>query len=385
MTVHTPKIEIFSQNETTILKLQGWWVAKTAKTADPLCANLLQKNFPNRLVFDLTECKSFDTTGVWLLHKTWKALEHQGYHIELQNVSEAFQILSEKLKVYQQSFISSSNPNPNPNPKFFFAGNNLVELGKTSVAIACLARDLVTFLGEATVGIFLSLLHPKRLRFTSIIAHMERFGVDAIPIIFVMSTALGLVLAYQGEEQLRQFGAEIYTINLVSISMLREVGILITAILVAGRTGSSIAAQIGIMKINQEIDALNTLGLNTMDVLIIPRILALIIIMPLLAFVSDIAGLVGGGIMVIFSLDVSPLLYVQRVGEAVTAGSFWVGILKAPLFGAVIGIVGCFEGMRVEGTAESVGFCTTRAVVEAIFLVTLTDAFLSVFFSAIGI
>lgn len=380
MTVHTPKIEIFSQKETAVLKLQGWWVAKTAKTADPLCANLLQKNFPNRLVFDLTECKSFDTIGVWLLHKTWQALEHQGYHIELQNVSEAFQILSEKLKAYQQSSVSLSPPKP----KLFFA-DKLVELGKRSIDTAYLARDLVTFLGEAAVGIFFSLLHPKRLHFTSIVAHMERFGVDAIPIIFVMSTALGLVLAYQGEEQLRQFGAEIYTINLVSISMLREVGILITAILVAGRTGSSIAAQIGIMKINQEIDALNTLGLNTMDVLIIPRILALIIIMPLLAFVSDIAGLVGGGIMVIFSLDVSPQLYIQRVGEAVTAGSFWVGILKAPLFGAVIGVVGCFEGMRVVGTAESVGLCTTRSVVEAIFLVTLTDAFLSVFFSAIGI
>ena len=139
------------------------------------------------------------------------------------------------------------------------------------------------------------------------------------------------------------------------------------------------------MKINQEIDALNTLGLKPMEVLIIPRILALILLMPLLAFISDLGGLLGGGIMVALSLDVSPQLYIHRVGEAVTLGGFWVGIIKAPLFGVIIGIVSCFEGMRVEGTAESVGICTTRSVVEGIFLVTLADALLSIFFSKIGI
>jgi phospholipid/cholesterol/gamma-HCH transport system permease protein len=220
---------------------------------------------------------------------------------------------------------------------------------------------------------------------TEIVAHLENFGVSALPIVSLMSISLGVVLAYQGEEQLRKFGAEIYTINLVSISVVREVGILITAILVAGRTGSAITAQIGIMKINQEIDALNTLGLRPMNVLIIPRVLALILIMPLLAFVSDVGGLIGGGLMVIISLDISPLLYIPRIGEAITIGSFWVGIMKAPLFGAIIGIVSCFEGMRVEGTAESVGICTTRSVVEGIFLVTIADALLSIFFTQVGI
>ncbi len=167
--------------------------------------------------------------------------------------------------------------------------------------------------------------------------------------------------------------------------MTREIGVLITAILVAGRTGSAITAQIGIMKINQEVDALNTLGLNPMDVLILPRIIALILIMPLLTFAADIAGLIGGGIMVIFSLYVSPQLYINRIGESVTRGGFWIGILKAPLFGALIGLVSCFEGMRVKGTAESIGICTTRSVVEGIFLVTIADALLSVFFAKIGI
>ncbi len=153
----------------------------------------------------------------------------------------------------------------------------------------------------------------------------------------------------------------------------------------AGRTGSSITAQIGIMKINQEVDALNTLGLNPMDVLILPRIIALVLIMPLLTFAADIAGLIGGGIMVIFSLDVTPQLYIHRISESVTLGGFWIGILKAPLFGGLIGLVSCFEGMRVKGTAVSIGICTTRSVVESIFLVTIADALLSIFFSKIGI
>jgi len=240
-------------------------------------------------------------------------------------------------------------------------------------------------LGQVATGLFSTLLHPSRLRLISIVYHIERFGVNAIPIVSLLALSLGLVLAYQGEEQLRRFGAEIYTINLVSISIFREVGVLITAILVAGRTGSSITAQIGIMKINQEVDALNTLGLSPMDVLIIPRIIALILVLPLLTFVANIAGLVGGGIMVIFSLDVSPQLYMHRINEAVTLGSFWVGFLKAPLFGAIIGLVSCFEGMRVKGTAESIGICTTRSVVEGIFLVTIVDALLSIFFSKVGV
>jgi phospholipid/cholesterol/gamma-HCH transport system permease protein len=246
-------------------------------------------------------------------------------------------------------------------------------------------KELLIFLGQVTMGICSALRHPRKLRFSSVVTHVERFGVNALPIVCLMSMALGLVLAYQGEEQLRRFGAEIYTINLVSISVVREVGILITAILVAGRTGSAITAQLGIMKINQEVDALNTLGLDPMEILIVPRVLALIFVMPLLAFISDLAGLLGGGLMVVLSLDVSPKLYIYRIGESLTLWAFWIGIIKAPLFGAIIGVVSCFQGMRVKGTAESVGRCTTSSVVEGIFIVTLADALLSVFFSSVGV
>lgn len=378
MTKPAPKIEIFSQKDMVILKPQGLWVAKTAKEAEPVCDHILTQSFPKNIVMDLSSLQECDTVGVWLLQRTLQFLKQKRHIVDIQNGREAFLTLFSRLETFTPSMETSL-------PASSFFEDRVVYVGKVSVNLALLTRDLITFLGQVAVGLFLTMVNPRKLRLTSIVAHMERFGVNAIPIVCIMSIALGLVLAYQGEEQLRRFGAEIYTINLVSISMLREVGILITAILVAGRTGSSITAQIGIMKINQEVDALNTLGLKPMDILILPRILALILIMPLLAFISDIAGLLGGGIMVVLSLDVSPQLYIHRVGEAVTIGGFWVGILKAPIFGAIIGVVSCFEGMRVEGTAESVGICTTRSVVEGIFLVTITDALLSVFFSQVGI
>ncbi|MBY0500387.1 MAG: ABC transporter permease [Alphaproteobacteria bacterium] len=378
MTVHIPKIEMFSQKEMLIFKPKGLWVAKYAKEASPECEAVFQKKLPSHLIFDLGDLGGFDTSGVWLLQRTIKALEQKGYRVEIKNESEAFQSLSTRIDPFKPTLDKI------PEQMSFFQ-QRLLHLGKVSVGIVILARELIIFLGQVTIGSISVIFHPRRLRLTSIVAHIENFGVNAIPIIVLMSISLGLVLAYQGEEQLRRFGAEIYTINLVSISVVREIGILITAILVAGRTGSAITAQIGIMKINQEIDALNTLGLNPMEVLIIPRVIALVLVMPLLAFISDIAGLIGGGLMVIFSLDISPQLYITRVGESITIGGFWVGIMKAPLFGAIIGIVSCFEGMRVEGTAESVGICTTRSVVEGIFLVTIADALLSIFFTNIGI
>lgn len=374
----SPSIEKNFQNEKVTLILKGLWAANTVKNAEPLCCNLLKEVLPKTIIFDLALIKDLDTAGVWLLQRTIQSLKNMKYHIEVHNESSVFRALSTRLEGYETSFTSV------PTPSYYF-GKRIIRLGKISLDIAKLTKELIIFLGQIIVGISHVFRHPQQLRVTSIIVHMERFGVNALPIVCLMSAALGLVLAYQGEEQLRRFGAEIYTINLVSISIVREVGILITAILVAGRTGSAITAQIGIMKINQEVDALNTLGLDPLKILIIPRVLALIFVMPLLAFISDLAGLLGGGIMVIFSLDVSPQLYIYRLGEAITLWGFWIGIMKAPLFGAIIGVVSCFQGMRVEGTAESVGVCTTRSVVEGIFLVTIADALLSVFFSRIGV
>ena len=273
MALHTPKIEILSQKETVIFKPRGLWVAKATNVAESLCQDILKKTLPNQLIFDLAYLQEFDTAGIWLLQRTIQSLKEKGHLVKIQNESETFLALSARLETYKPSLKEIPKP-----PSFF--QERLVKLGKETIDLIHLTRDLITFLGEVATTLFLTLMRPKQLRLTSIVFHIEQFGVNAIPIISIMSLALGLVLAYQGEEQLRRFGAEIYTINLVSISVLREVGILITAILVAGRTGSAITAQLGTMKINQEVDALNTLGLNPMKVLIIPRVLALIIVMP---------------------------------------------------------------------------------------------------------
>ncbi len=372
-----PWLRVQVEKDLAMLIPEGEWTAKNATDIENTCLNLLKQSLPKTLLVDLSKIKEFDTAGVWLLQRTLETLKSSGYSPKVENAPKAFSILSQYLTVY-------SPPSQEKNLSSSGFLSRLENLGKITIDILTSARDLLIFLGQIAVGLFLVVLHPRRLRLTALIAQIEKAGVNAIPIVTVMATALGLVLAYQGEEQLRRFGAEIYTINLVSISVVREVGILITAILVAGRTGSAMTAEIGIMKMNQEIDALNTIGLNPMYILIIPRVLALILIMPCLAFISDLGGLLGGGIMVVESLNVSPQLYIYRIAEAVTVGGFWIGIIKAPFFGAIIGVVSCFEGMRVKNTAESIGRCTTRSVVEGIFLVTLADALLSVFFSKIG-
>jgi phospholipid/cholesterol/gamma-HCH transport system permease protein len=214
---------------------------------------------------------------------------------------------------------------------------------------------------------------------------MERTGFDALPIVGLLSFLIGVVTAFQGADQLRRFGAEIFTVDLVTHSILRELGILLTAIIIAGRTGSAFTAEIGTMKVNEEIDAMTTLGLDPIEVLVLPRILALVITLPLLTFYADVMGLFGGALMSMASLDMSLAEFLARVQATATNWTFWIGMIKAPVFAFVIAMVGCFEGLKVERSAESVGRLTTQSVVEAIFLVIVLDAGFSVLFSYLGI
>jgi phospholipid/cholesterol/gamma-HCH transport system permease protein len=214
---------------------------------------------------------------------------------------------------------------------------------------------------------------------------MEEVGFNALPIVGLISLLIGVVLAYQGATQLEKFGAQVFVVNLVGVSVLREIGILLTAIVVAGRSGSAFAASIGSMVIREEVDAMRTLGLSPVEVLVLPRILALVLMLPVLAFFADLMGLLGGMLMCWLALDITPIVFLDRLRAAVGVEHFWVGISKAPVFGFVIGLVGCLDGLRVSGSAESVGRQTTRAVVTSIFLVIVADAFFSVFFSYLGV
>jgi phospholipid/cholesterol/gamma-HCH transport system permease protein len=214
---------------------------------------------------------------------------------------------------------------------------------------------------------------------------MEQVGLNALPIVGLISFLIGIVLAYQGAQTLRQFGAEVFVVDLIGISMLREIGILLTAIVVAGRSGSAFAAAVGSMMVHEEVDAMRTLGLDPMEVLVLPRLLALVLTLPMLAFFSDMMGLLGGGLMSWVVLDITPVVYIERMNNAVGLWTFWVGIIKAPFFGFLIAMVGCLEGFRVSGSAESVGQQTTRAVVTSLFLVIVVDALFSIFFSTVGV
>jgi phospholipid/cholesterol/gamma-HCH transport system permease protein len=245
--------------------------------------------------------------------------------------------------------------------------------------------EALSFLGEVTIGIIKILIHPRRLRFITLVDLIHKVGASALPIVGLISFLIGVVLVYQGADQLRRFGAEIFTINLLAVSALRELGILLTAIVVAGRSGSAYTAQLGFMKLNQEIDALHVLGIDPIEVLVVPRILALLIVLPLLTFFADIMALIGGGIATYFLIGVGPDDFAKHLLLSIGEWTFWTGIIKAPVFAFFIGLVACFEGLRVSGGAESVGQHTTQSVVEGIFLVIIFDAAFSILFSVLGI
>jgi phospholipid/cholesterol/gamma-HCH transport system permease protein len=261
----------------------------------------------------------------------------------------------------------------------------VIQLGKGAHDARHEVLALITFIGRAANWTVCSLLHPASLRPAAVSRHITETGIQALPIIGLMAVMIAIVIGYQGVAQLRPFGGEDYTINLVAVSVLREMAVLITAIMVAGRSGSAFTAEIGVMQTREEIDALKVMGIEPMQVLVVPRVIALVITLPLLTFFADIMGLIGGGAISLFLLDVSPTQYLTRLPHVVDGGDLFVGLFKAPVFAFFIAVIGCMHGLRVTGSAESVGRETTRAVVKSIFMVIVLDAFFSVLFERLGV
>ncbi|WP_313349017.1 ABC transporter permease [Paracoccus sp. (in: a-proteobacteria)] len=261
----------------------------------------------------------------------------------------------------------------------------LEQTGRRVVAAVVFLREIAEYLGRFLAALVRGIRHPRDFRFTSLIWHCHETGLRAVPIVALMSFLIGVVLAFQGAAQLKQFGAEIFVIDLIAISILRELGILLTAIIVAGRTASALTASIGSMKMNEEIDAMRTLGLDPDMVLILPRVLALVITLPILGLVANISGLVGGALMSWIELGISPSLFRYRLLADTSVDHVIVGLSKAPVFALIIGIIGCHAGMKVGKDAESLGAETSRAVVNAIFAVIVVDALFSIFFAEVGI
>lgn len=260
----------------------------------------------------------------------------------------------------------------------------VAQIGEATVVSGQTLLGLLGFFGHTLITFWMLLCHPSRIRINAVVQRFEVVGVSALGIIGLMSFLIGIVIAQQGSVQLREFGMEVLTINLVGRLTLRELGVLMTAIMVAGRSGSAFAAQIGTMKLTEEIDAMRTIGVAPMEALIMPRILAAVVMMPLLAFYASLLSVIGGGFFCAISLDIPPVTFVQRLREVVPLTDLWVGLIKAPVFGLIIGMTGCFQGLQVKANAEEVGMRTTAAVVQAIFMVIVLDAFFAVFFTWVG-
>lgn len=370
-------VEVSESGASARILLRGAWTTENAAALDPKVANL-DAGGAAEVLFDLAEIDEMDTSGAWLILRTVEALQGRGATVELASVDARFRGL---LDTVAEAVMVAPEPPQRASPLVAL----LVRIGRATLGVMDEARNLLEFLGAVVVALLRAAASPRRVRFPALVAHMEATGLNALPIVGLLSFLIGVVLAYQGADQLARFGAEIYTVNLVGVGVLREMGVLLTAIIVAGRSGSAFTAQIGTMKVNQEIDALSTLGLDPLFVLVLPRVLGLMLVMPLLVFYADVLGLVGGASMATLALDISFSQFMTQMHNAVPIDHFWVGLVKAPLFAFVIAVVGCYEGLQVSQSAESVGRMTTKSVVEGVFLIIVLDAFLSIFFSMIGV
>ena len=327
---------------------------------------------------DLSAVDILDSAGAWVVHRLGKRLHDHGLAVSVTGTTPDQQALIERVERSEGRRIATQ-------PEFHPLINMVFHTGEVTVSVLKDARSLIAFFGLVTVVLARTVAMPWRLRVTSLVHHMQQAGLNSLPITGLLSLLVGVVLAFQGADQLQKFGAQIFTVNLIGISVLREIGVLMTSIIIAGRSGSAFTAQIGTMKVNQEVDAMQTLGLDPVEVLVLPRVIGLILTLPLVVFFANMMGLFGGGIMCQLVLDITPTQYLNQLHGAIGPWTFWVGIIKAPVFAFVIAMVGCYEGLQVAGSAESVGRLTTKSVVESIFLVILLDAMFSILFSHIGI
>lgn len=277
--------------------------------------------------------------------------------------------------------VAAALPGAEPSPRGGWGfGAFVAGIGESLVQLWGNILKLVAFLGlllETLPGVLVS---PSRWRVTSLVVQVEQTGFNAVPIIALLTFLVGAVVAFLGATVLREFGATLYTVDLIAYSFLREFGVLLTAIMVAGRSGSAFTAQLGSMKSREEIDAIRTLGMSPMDVLVVPRVMALVLALPMLTVLAMLSGILGGAVVCALALDVSPTMYFARVQEVTELRHFWVGLSKAPVFAVMIALIGCLEGFKVSGSAESVGRHTTSSVVQSIFVVILIDALAAVFF-----
>jgi len=373
-----PLLTATSAGELLELRPRGSWTASRVTTLESLAAAAAPAiDRAKSVKLDLADLSELDTLGAWLLEKLFRRAVSAGHRVDVTGVAANYAGLIEEVRqVNRQSRL----PPPARNPVVARLG----EIGRSASGATEDVAAFLQMLGSLFVAMLGVVRRPRSLRITSAVYQLYRVGWQAIPIIVLIMFLIGAIIAQQGFFHFRRFGAESYTVDMVGILVLRELGVLIVAIMVAGRSGSAYTAELGSMKMREEIDALSTMGLDPIEVLILPRVIALVCALPILTFIGVMAALYGGGLVAQFYGDMSPAIYIARLHDAISVAHFKVGIIKAPFMALVIGIVACSEGLRVKGSAESLGRQTTTSVVKSIFLVIVLDGLFAVFFASIG-
>ncbi len=375
---NTPQLTATASGDVLELRPSGSWTAANVAALEALSGAVTpQLDRTKTMKLDVAEVRELDTLGAWLLEKMSRRATSAGHRADVVGVADNYAGLIQEVRQ-----VNRHNPAPAPTPNPVLV--KVSDIGRSAIDSM---EDLAVFLqmlGSLSAALFGVLRRPRSLRVTSLFYQLYRVGWQAIPIVVLITFLIGAIIAQQGIFHFRKFGADSYVVDMVGILVLRELGVLIVAIMVAGRSGSAYTAELGSMKMREEIDALSTMGLDPAEVLILPRVIALVCALPILTFIGSMAALYGGGLVAWFYGGMGPAIFIARLHDAVSVTSFEVGMIKAPFMALVIGIVACSEGLRVKGSAELLGKQTTTSVVKSIFLVIVLDGLFAIFFASVG-
>ncbi len=368
-------VQTRSGNEVRIA-LSGDWTSDIGKDAENFETLLSQvDNLGQKVVYDFSQLRKLDTVGAWLIVSSSRTLQAKGFEVLFDGLAVPHKILLNEIGLYRVE-----DPPVIRQSKFV---DFLADIGKAMLSTKQDILNGMSFFGEVIAALSRIAVRPKTFRFASMIAQMEQVAWRGVPIIVLISFLVGCIIAQQGIFQLKTFGATVFVVDLIGILTLRELAVLLTAIMIAGRSGSAYTAELGSMKMNEEVDALRVMGLDPIEVLIVPRILALVIGLPLLTFIASMSGLLGGAITTSLYGGIPPDVFLSRLQSAIAINTFFAGLIKAPFMAMVIGIIACSEGLSVKGSAESLGRNVTSAVVKSIFMVIVMDGVFAVFYAAI--
>ena len=370
-------LEATAQGEQLRLAGAGAWTAENAHNLEALIDSEIRRGGTiSQVVIDMGRVDRLDTFGAWLLERLTRSFTARGCDTKVTGLKEDYRALIDEVHGVKREHKAEHHGSQ--------LASTIASVGENIVSVGHSFGAMVNMLGALVVVLARIVSHPRRFRFTSMVHQLDNVGWRAVPIILLITFLIGCIIAQQGIFHFRKFGADIYVVDMVGILVLRELGVLIVAIMVAGRSGSAYTAELGSMKMREEIDALRTMGFDPIEVLILPRIVALVIGVPILTFLGSMAALYGGGLVCWLYGGIDPDVLLSRLKEAITLDHFKVGLIKAPFMALIVGVVACVEGLAVKGSAESLGLQTTASVVESIFLVIVLDGLFAIFFASIG-